>query len=39
MTFDLGLNGTLAAAGDGFKRHVHTTLVRLMNVGGGRELP
>lgn len=39
VTFDLGLNGTLAAAGDGFKRHVHTTLVRLMNVAGGRELP
>jgi len=38
-TFDLGLNGTLAAANDGFKRHVHTTLVRLMNVAGARELP
>ncbi len=38
-TFDVGLNGTLAAANDGFKRHIHTTLVRLMNVAGGRELP
>jgi type IV pilus assembly protein PilW len=39
MTFDLGLNGTLAAAGDGFKRHIHATLVRVMNVAGARELP
>ena len=39
MTFDLGLNGTLAAAGDGFKRHIHTTLVRVMNVAGWREIP
>ena len=39
MTFDLGLNGTLDAAGDGFKRHVHTTLVRVMNVAGWREIP
>lgn len=38
-SFDLGLNGTLAAAGDGFKRHIHTTLVRLMNVAGWREVP
>jgi type IV pilus assembly protein PilW len=38
-TFDIGLNGTVAAANDGFKRHIHTTLVRLMNVGGPRELP
>ena len=39
VTFDLGLHGTLAAAGDGFKRHIHTTLVRVMNVAGARELP
>ncbi len=39
MTFDLGLNGTQAAAGDGFKRHIHTTLVRMMNVAGWREIP
>ncbi|UCG98259.1 MAG: PilW family protein [Burkholderiales bacterium] len=39
VTFDLGLNGTLAAAGDGYKRHIHTTLVRVMNVAGWRELP
>jgi type IV pilus assembly protein PilW len=38
-TFDLGLHGTVAAANDGFKRHVHTTLVRVMNVAGARELP
>lgn len=38
-SFDLGLNGTLVAAGDGFKRHIHTTLVRLMNVAGWREIP
>ena len=39
MTFDLGLNGSLAAAGDGYKRHIHTSLVRVMNVAGARELP
>jgi type IV pilus assembly protein PilW len=39
VSFDLGLNGAQAAAGDAFKRHVHTTLVRVMNVAGGRELP
>lgn len=39
VSFDLGLNGTLAAAGDGFKRHIHTTLVRVMNVAGWREIP
>jgi len=39
ISFDLGLNGTLAAAGDGFKRHIHTTLVRVINVAGWRELP
>jgi type IV pilus assembly protein PilW len=39
MSFDVGLNGTVAAANDGLKRHIHTTLVRLMNVGGARELP
>ena len=39
MTFDLGLNGALPAAGDGFKRHIHTTLVRVMNVAGWREIP
>lgn len=38
-SFDLGLNGTRAAANDGFKRHIHTTLVRVMNVAGARELP
>ena len=37
--FDLGLHGTLEAAGDGFKRHIHTTLVRVMNVAGAREVP
>jgi type IV pilus assembly protein PilW len=39
ISFDLGLNGSLAAAGDGFKRHIHTTLVRVINVAGWRELP
>jgi type IV pilus assembly protein PilW len=39
MTFDLGLNGAQAAAGDGFRRHIHTTLVRVMNVAGWREIP
>jgi type IV pilus assembly protein PilW len=39
MTFDVGLNGLLGAANDGFKRHIHTTLVRVMNVAGARELP
>jgi type IV pilus assembly protein PilW len=39
VAFDLGLNGTQAAAGDGFKRHIHTTLVRVMNVAGWREIP
>lgn len=38
-TFDVGLNGAVAAANDGFKRHIHTTLVRMMNVAGPRELP
>lgn len=39
VSFDFGLNGVQAAAGDAFKRHVHTTLVRVMNVAGARELP
>jgi type IV pilus assembly protein PilW len=39
VSFDLGLNGTVDAAGDGFKRHIHTTLVRGMNVAGWREVP
>lgn len=39
MTFDLGLNGTRAAANDSFKRHIHTTLVRVLNIAGARELP
>lgn len=39
VRFDLGLNGVQDAAGDAFKRHIHTTLVRVMNVAGARELP
>lgn len=37
--YNLGLAGTTAAAGDAFKRHVFSAAVRLVDVGGRREIP
>ena len=38
-TYSLGAGTTLGPFGDGFKRHVYTTTVRLPNVSGRRERP
>ncbi len=38
-TYTLGLAGTTAAANDTFKRHVFSAAVRLVDVGGRREIP
>jgi type IV pilus assembly protein PilW len=38
-SFALGLAGTQAAAGDGFKRHLHTAVVRVINQAAYRETP
>jgi type IV pilus assembly protein PilW len=37
--YNLGLAGTTAAANDAFKRHVFSAAVRLVDVGGRREIP
>lgn len=37
--YSLGLAGTTAAANDAFNRHVFTAMVRLVDVGGRREIP
>jgi type IV pilus assembly protein PilW len=38
-TYELGSSGTIPAFGDGFKRHVFNTTVRLQNIAGRRETP
>ncbi len=38
-TYTLGLAGTTAAANDAFKRHVFSAAVRLVDIGGRREIP
>ena len=38
-TYTLGAAGAVAAFNDGFKRHVYSTTVRLINVSGRRERP
>jgi type IV pilus assembly protein PilW len=37
--YSLGAGTTLGPYGDGFKRHVYTTTVRLPNISGRRERP
>jgi type IV pilus assembly protein PilW len=36
-TYDVGLGGTIPAFGDGYKRHLYSTVARLMNPAGYRE--
>jgi len=38
-SYQLGATTTIAAANDGFKRHVYSTTVRLVNPSGRREVP
>jgi type IV pilus assembly protein PilW len=38
-TYQLGATPQIAAANDGFKRHVFSTTVRLINPSGRREMP
>ncbi len=38
-TYTLGTAGTVGPFNDGFKRHVYSTTVRLINVSGRRERP
>lgn len=38
-SFSLGSLGTVGPAGDGYKRHMHTAVVRVVNVAGLRESP
>ena len=38
-TYTMGIAGTLAAAGDNYKRHLFNAVVRLVNVSGRREIP